>query len=232
MKSGRRSILKALVGLPVVGGVFGSAVSGFHRPIALEDDQDRFMKKSLAINVLRVINTAEHWHLRETGTFAELTSLQESRQVMLFLDGCFKDGGSLLASLSLNKRQFISGWVSSFKFTGRKSGYLAALGAEDEELGAFATDNTGVIFEGIDLVKQVATDARAAQSLLVAASPIGTHGTKAQRVGHFFRKVALGAVPQLWCCGGCCRCNLCCPDPKGSCTTNCGCVPCTWCFTK
>lgn len=234
MGTHRRTLIRSLLSLPLVGAVARLNLFGSALPIALEYDQDRFEKKDLAIKILRLINTAERWHLCKFGRFASLKRLQELEAAVQFLNDTFEGGGSLFSSLRFDRSQFATGWDSRFRLLANDSGYIVALNSAESGLGAFATDARGLIYQGgLKLAADFDSEWPAARSILVDGSTIDFRGTAPQRFGAFFRTIALGAAPQLFCCGGCCRCDLCCKGGGGkdctSCCKNCGCQNCSWC---
>lgn len=248
----RRTVLRALLAIPVVGAVvewFPAAAEAHTRPV-----DPLFAPKMVGVSILRLLNTAEHWYKAEYGRFADLPELLQSPVMakVLSSQGAQKKGfgRTFFAQLDFRGERVHPNWRLAFRVSsdgGRYTFLLESLGHPD--VPSVATDERGVIYRG-GLKRNVA-DASAwlPATGVLAGHPIG-HVPKPEpgKIRAFLQSIAAGLVAPVHadhcpeggcCCGGnCCHdepCDClghCQPAPPGgggvSCT-NCGCVCCVFC---
>jgi hypothetical protein len=182
---GRRGVLGLLMGLSGLaqnrlrGGTVGSPL---YDRLGQECSQ-------LAVSAMRFLNTAEAWHKRRTGQYADWLDLIKSPEV----DRMSKEemtekmgiGRSLLARMSFRQEELIPGWRLQFRLTRPSSerpdpGYLAGLSRVDvmAQRFTFASDEIGVVYGGpmADTVRLSTSEVRAATDLpWVECKPLETH---------------------------------------------------------
>jgi hypothetical protein len=237
---GRRTLVKYVIAIPVVGAVAKQWLFGSDNPFKNEKDPD-YDKKFLAVSIIRMINTAQRHHLTTFGRYADISDLWQSEAAINFLDSPAAEsarmGRSLYSSLRFDKPEIVSDWRFDFKPKPNGQGYTVALSSRSAtDLGAFSSDERAVIYQGTHLAVSPSDWDRLPVAEIVAGAPLGSSNSKQTasggRVASLFKGIAFGpTVAQAACqCNPfpcCCICN-CSSDFVSGCT-NCGCTNCVWC---
>jgi hypothetical protein len=241
---GRRNVLQALAAVPALA-------KSFFAFEALPDDVvDR---RHLARRILRMVNTAEHWHLTEFGSYIGVTELTNSPALTRLRDDPtaekFNIGATLLSEVSLSGPEVFPGWGLRISPVTRNAadadgnGYTAVVReASGEHRYALVSDESGRIYEGsVAWGSAYDSDPRVVHDVLRNATLAddGAEGTL-RRAGRLLKRAAFlnvasqaAHVCAICCpCGpiDCIECDQCC-----SCFTtwssgcwNCGCENCIW----
>lgn len=228
--STRRTIVRNLARMPVVAGIakwslFGSAIWDEE---GLDHD-----KKFLAVRILRLVNTVQARHFEAYGRFTEFAELGKSEPEAKWLDteGAEKKkiGRSLFSTLHFDRREIVPEWSFDYKLKDDSSGYAVVLkDTSGDGLGAFSTDERGLIFEGEPVTAPVSELEWRTADLFVSGKPIESVRYNPRKSDSFLRRIAFGPVSILAdCCGGCCGCH--CESKSIPGCSNCGCLCCTWC---
>jgi hypothetical protein len=154
-----------------------------------------------AVEVLRLLNTAQNWHKAETGKFVDLEELFSSPAMGRIKA---KKWASLIASLNLKDSEVIPGWELQHVTDGNT--YSITIKTVESTTYKFSTNDSGVIDLG---------------------QPIQVKGWVA---GLFFRCTGPFGEPGCCCMYACCNLCHCCLTNNGRCF-NCGCQCCVWCET-
>jgi hypothetical protein len=241
----RRTVVQLLAAFPGVA----RAISAFQQsPGAGLGGRD------LAVQVLRMVNTAEQWHHTEFGSYVDIENLMESPALArLRADGVaegFGIGASLLSQVSLEGTEVLPGWRLDVWLRPEaaqekdSNGYVAAVWDVSGENGyGLASDDSGRIYEGSAASgSSYLGEPRTVQDLLPHGAPLcgGPAGGPVRRaLGGLLEEAAfltLGVQPatiQCCCpCGppGCVNCPVSCSCCSGAGTGgyNCGCGSCAW----
>jgi len=228
----RRSAIKILLSLPVVGGMLRETVFASESTPYGARIQD-----GNVLSVLKFINTAERQHFQKFDEYVHVKDFLQSKPVVDYINSDWAEkwgiGRSLWSNLQLDKTEIVPGWKMEFNLLERRRGYTVTLTSANgrKAVGAYTTDQAGVIFEGranYSNLPVTSSYALSARNLVVGARPIGSD----TRANAFFKTVALGSPLDL-CCFGCCDCDFCCGPGSGGqeCPRNCGCEDCTWCIS-
>lgn len=236
MATSRRTFIKALMGVPVVGYVtnwlFGWA------GVSWSDEERRHEAKFLAVRVIRLLNTAEQRYFDAKGRFGDLAVLWDSLPAKQFLNSKGADsaglGRSFYSTLDFGRREVTPGWGLDFSLKAGASGYLVRMtDISGSKLGAFASDENGTIHEGKAAAGRSLELSRPAAAQLFSAAPIGTttgvRHVSTGALGSLLEIASFGpliAYAECHCSGYPCCCNCGCGCSPG---INCGCVDCTWC---
>jgi hypothetical protein len=237
----RRSAVQALLSMPIVG----RAISAFQlSPGAEQGGRD------LAVQVMRMVNTAEQWHQSEFGGYVGIHDLIESPALARLRGDEVAEkagiGASLLSRVSLEGPEVLPGWglgvwlrpdAAEKKDT---NGYVAAVWESSGENGhGFASDDSGRIYEGSAAWGSVYhAQPRSVQDLLPRATPLGggpAGGPVRRALGGLLKQAMFLTVAfqpaTLFCCCPClpAQCYQC-PATCGCCGSgyNCGCGSCVW----
>lgn len=243
----RRSLMGWAVRLPIFGVLAKWVVVGDNSSSAGTLPPEEDAARSLAIRLLRFINTAQRAQLDATGQFAELGSLWTSAHAEKALDDkrAEKMGISrhLYSSLDLGADEIAPGLRLQFKLGADARCYVAVVECAARTGGtrALATDQDARIFEGASVAALVAGELRSGAEMVSDARPMRI-SAPSRRAGlsKLFRMVAVGPVAlragtvHAGC--GCELENYCCCYLFEDCYThwttgcyNCGCETCIWC---
>lgn len=218
----RRTLLKRLLSLPIVGSIAKLNVFAMESPAATASEEEERKRQFLAVRILRLINTAEAWHFGSLRQYADLETLRKSDALAQLLKSEKAEekgiGRSLYSTLRFDTDDITSGWAFSLRVGERGSSYEATMTDTTEKgMDSFKTDHTGIIRGSKEPLESVSFWQQATQ-----------------RASSFLKSIALGplATPQIGCCcyGGncCCYCPHCISHCFFSCY-NCGCGNCPWC---
>jgi hypothetical protein len=244
----RRNLVRVALRLPVVAGIAQLGLFGLKNPISSEEHQEDKLakeKRFQAVRILRLVNTAEKWHFQRFGKYANLTDLRASEMTKQLLDdeGAEKRGigRSLYSLLEFDNAEIVPGWQFDLRTKEDGSGYVISIDdCSGLGLGAFASDQAGVIHEG----KSVSAPAREewdSASLLVSRKLETPR--RGGRFASLLKAVAFGPVtalaasktccPSFPCtCFGSCESSVPLTGPGGGVNNcyNCGCSGCcVWC---
>jgi len=241
---GRRTVLQMLAGIPLLG----RGISAFQS--LPEDEVDR---RNLAVQVLRMVNTAELWHKLEFGSYVDLTQLMTSPALKKLRSDPKAEranmGATLLSEVFLDAPEVFPGWELCLwprtldAADGGGNAYTAVVReTSGESRYAFASDDSGRIYEGSAAWGSVYySEPRNVQDLLHSAMPMGSgpEGAPPMRraLGWLMKQAAFLNVATLGllCCCPCgpTLCAWC--DTSCSCSSsgfgncfNCGCGECPW----
>ena len=231
----RRSFLKALSGVPVIGAItkwylFGDAT--------VDKTSPAYAERLRGVSILRLLNTAQARHLHKFGGYTNLPDLAKDGSIEEVIAAPKAEasgyGRTFFSTLKLGERQVLPGWVLAHRV--KNGAYTALLNGSATGGNSFATDQTGLILEGSP--RSLASDG-AWQSAreVIAGWPLGTNGaiSKPSKVESLLKTFALGPETvdaDANCCpDGCCCDNLLCNCHvfylQGD--FACGCDSCVWC---
>lgn len=250
----RRSFLAVLGTLPVISDwmrVFGST-NVKSRPKVSTDE--KWQARFLAVETLRMINTAEKWHFGDTKEYISLEHLHESKAYKKLMEvGRFKN---VISKLPADGRLDLPGYDTFLETTADRSKYVARVSMSGPfGTFAFASDEIGAIYEGkpLDLSASAKGDIDAligdkyhmGQPPTTEQSGIGPFAMiSPTRIFNFLLASLPPANEDCVCCTcefpcpclRICSClNTCpdnCPDGESYCCYNCGCLgcySCIWC---
>jgi len=230
-ETNRRAVVRNLLRIPVIAGIAKLGLFGSGASVGMEEETDDD-KKFLGVRILRLINTAQLRHFEAYGHFAEFAELGQSEPVAKWLDTeraeKAKIGRSLFSTLHFDSNEIVPAWKFEYKLKDDRRGYSVVL--KDNlggGLGAFSTDQRGVIFEGEPVTAPVSELEWQSPDLLVSGKPIESGPHNPGKHVSFFRRIAFGPISVLAdCCGGCCPGCSCFNEPQ---CQNCGCTCCIWC---
>jgi hypothetical protein len=154
-------------------------------------------------------------------------------------------GASLHARFHFDKPEIVPGWRLSLGPAADWLGYVALVtpAGRSDSMPAYASDERGVIFQGMALDGGIGTSITTARETVGSAGPItaqtGQTETPPRRLRSVIQNFALGPAPNFFCigcqacrgefsccCGDCCSCQ---DGPVDSLCYNCGCPSCVWC---
>lgn len=211
----RREFFQKLLAIPLIFYPFRRAFADDHL------SKEKWQHQYLAIRILRLLNTLEHWYSLENRYFLALAELPDSlASAELTRNKRAEDAGigkSLYQQLQLGEEEIVKGWKLQFALAEDGLGYLATITDTSElNVAGFSTSEKGVILRNERLGE--ATKDPPSES----------------RIRRFFEGVA--GVVRPTACVFCweefpCRCGLCCSCQQmgGELCLNCGCPQCVWC---
>jgi hypothetical protein len=237
MQIQRRNIFKSLVALPITIATFAKEALGESRGADFE-------RQSLAVNLLRFVNTSQWKFRKDTQRYAGLSELVASESMVAIRQkyGKQKQIGPIMEMFTLESNQAVPGWLLDFKISDDGLSYVAvARDATGTAVGTFATDQEGVIYQTqSDLASPLKEGIWSAKLAIPDPAPLRGDKSKNQLVAFFFM------CCDFWDCCGCCHCSqfeyccdLCCGGcllgnnclaiPCCCCCANTGCDDCSWC---
>lgn len=236
--TGKRSFVKAVLALPIIASI--AKVCLFADDVPGDSHSPEFLQKFLAVRILRLLNTAERWHFEANGRYVDVRELCTSEAMDRLLHNAKIDkGGSgrtLYSTLKFENSEVVPGWKFELRIAEDGQSYLATLrDVSGRSLGAFASDQIGVIHEGESLDTRASSGQAlaAAETVVIARMAPATNG-HFRRVGLMLKALAFGPSVAY---AGCCTEYSC--DPCGCCEAhggpgcyNCGCSGCPWSCCK
>jgi hypothetical protein len=228
----RRSFMKGIVGLPIVGGI----AKWYLFSDSTASDPPEAIERKRGISILRLFTTAQERYRHRFGHYTDLSILSTKgliQEVAAIRQAEYRGfGHTLLSSLSLDRPEVSPGWNFASRTNESASAYVFLLTSSIAGVNSLASDDRAVIYEGQPrhhLVEYVpAVD-------LISGGPLGTQArkTKPSRLESLLKGFALGpetvhADPNG--CNGCCTSDGCfCTPWWNSNTFYCGCTNCQWC---
>jgi hypothetical protein len=230
----RRSVLKALSGLPILGGVakwylFGDPSPNPNSPEAAE--------RMRGLGLIRLVSTAQSKYFLKHRHYGDMSDLVEGGFVAevskLISPEKIGFGGSTAATLRFDREQVAPGWNLSPRLNPDRSSYAFLITSSARGVNSFSSDEGGIIYEGSPRPSSPVAWLRASQ--LIDGAPIGTPPKERQvsRFGSIIRGLALGpetvhADPNG--CNNCCVSSWCfCSPISNQNTIYCGCPNCQYC---
>jgi len=217
--------------LPVVAvftesRLFGQSVS---------EENERYESKFLAVRILRLINTIQLRHFEALGHYADLAELKTSESTERWLNNKKAEktglGRSLYSVLHFERKEIVPGWEFEIVLRDDRRSYVVTMkDSSGKGLGAFSTDQEGIIYEGTSLAAVNSDEVWQSAQLIIAGKPIETHDNRG--LASLLKTIAFGPVPaQRGCCTMYpCQCfGSCQSGSTGGLCTNCGCPCCVWC---
>lgn len=127
MQPTRRSFFKKLGCLPLVAALHPARLLGDSAALGEESVQ----RQRLAVQVLRLINTAELWHSLDYGNYLDIKELKDS-QAISKLHGSEKAekirlGRSLIDALAFEEKEIVPGWELDQHLSEDREGYVITL---------------------------------------------------------------------------------------------------------
>lgn len=251
MSIDRRSVIRGILGVPVLGGVAAALGHASPRHGGGHDERISAERAALlhAAAVLRLINTGQHKHRFAVGTFTTLDELSVSPALREWLSDPKSEqvnlGATLYSSINLRSPQITHGWNSRFRLSKDAHRYAITLFDQNDRSRALSTDEGGLVWEGRPRTGPQNDEWTTAPRLLEGARPVGNSPRPAppKLVSWASALAALLVVPLQadhcseggCCCGGeCCHDAGCgclgpCADVSGPHCHNCGCECCIWC---
>jgi hypothetical protein len=239
---GRRTVLQMLASFPGVA----RAISAFQPSPGPEQGG-----RDLAVQVMRMVKTAERWHQSEFGDYVGMHDLVRSPALArLSADRVAEEAGigaSLLSRVSLEDPEVFPGWGLGVWLRrgaadrGAGNGYVAAVWENSGESGhGFASDDSGGIYQGSTAWGGLyLSEPRSVRDLLPHGTPLGggpAGGPVRRGLGGLLGQAAfltLGVQPAtIYCACPCAPAVIySCPQSCSCCGAgkyNCGCASCTW----
>jgi hypothetical protein len=237
----RRSVLGVLVSLPVVGlltkvRLFGWRSDTHSATSTISSQQQKY----LAVRILRLVNTVERQYFAKHGSYADPSRVFQDRTAHEWMESAKAKkaglGSDFYSTLQFDADEVSPDWNMKFALKANGSGYLVAIRSmHEEELGAFATDENAVIYEGNTLVASELEPNWMTPGDLVSGDPIDSpsHAAPVGRLAAVLKGFAFtpavveaqsGGCQQYPCCSACS-----CEGAWISGCTNCGCCGCIWC---
>jgi hypothetical protein len=232
----RRKLVKALATTPFWGPAL---------PIGQESGQSQSTASphSMAVNVMRLVNTIQHTHQIQEGKYLARWDLPTWPFTALFLQRNRKFpqaeeygmGDDFYSALNLAADEVIPGWDLTLHTSPKKDAYLVVLshkiGGSPLVVDVVASDEAGVIYEGnLPPVQGPATISGLPVSyapiteVLAGLSPLGTPLKSDSRLGNLLRRVAFSSMRGGQ-GGGDCGCPCC---GTAQCSSQCYCWNCGW----
>jgi hypothetical protein len=189
MQHMRRSVLKGLVGLPILAGLAEWFTSDHGHPGHTHEPEQtaEYKRRFEAVEVLRLVNTAERIHLEATGTYVPLLDLDALERVRAWLDATRREAiGSrraLFTRLDRSGRgEIVAGWTHHFELADDRKQYTIWLrdGTADG-LRSFASDETGVIREGDLVAAGIDSGTWRSAADVLSGAPIGGRHAPVER---------------------------------------------------
>jgi hypothetical protein len=226
----RRGLLKFLASTPalfVVGAkpLFATSQNAATNPAKLP-----------AVQVLRFLNTAQHWHKNIMQSYALSTELAASPAVRELGESDEAEGRGMGASyiklLNFSSKEILPGWLWDLRVSQDRSGYVLTVQSATDPATAFSTTNEGLIFEGKPI-------ANIGSEIPLDAKPLPA--TNLSGVNALSRRLASMTLLMFDCRWyQCSQCTdyPCCTDCTCQCGSigiagvkcwNCGCDSCRWC---
>jgi hypothetical protein len=242
----RRALLGRLLALPAAVTAMTKASFGQVTNAPIQDPN--YEHKFLAVNVLRLINTAEAWHNRDNGFYADMNQLVASsviEQIRARLKSNENLGDSLQSHVRFLEKEIVPGWALAFKVSDDRKGYVADLTDVSGKVRCnFSSNERGVIYQNLPL-DSLATPT-GVQASTEREKPVSWEATlnSPKSFGSSFRNALKGIVPLPFliclckvctdfpvCCSPCCNsCSTVCGIGFGcACCVNAGCQSCPWC---
>lgn len=254
----RRSFLTLLGTLPVVSDwmrILGSTSAKSTVQKVARDEA--WEAKFLAVETLRLINTAEKWHFLATNAHISLEDLHQSESYKKLVENSGKSRFKRVVSkFPSDGRVELPGYDIFVQPNADRSRYLARVLMNGPKYTfAFASDEAGEIYEGVPVGHPSPAAANEGiDSLISDRHPMGWRPKTEAKSGALFAAISMPRILDLLstllqggdkdgchCCGctypcSCnpfCSCSSICPDCSGGtyCCFNCGCSSCgcTWC---
>ncbi len=246
--SDRRTFIASLSATPLVRK-WREALS---TPQAAENDPN-YRARSVAVELLRLLNTAEKWHFGIASRHVPLRELPGSEGFKKLNSSTVIERFRGVAEMLSPAASFsIPGYNTWLEVSPDGSRYSAVVGRKDSEFDfAFATDEGGLIYEGRPLSSSLPARFTTADKLIQDGLVIGEKRETglqgwsrlfATIFGSRFVNLMAVPVPQLNGCACCytyptpcgngCACNSTCPSnctDGDYCCVNIGCSGCIWC---
>lgn len=226
----RRTAVKSLLGVPLAAAV---AKYPLYASVIPPDAGSDYERKFLAVRILRLVNSVQLFHLDSQGHYSNLSELGKLESADRWLDSKGAEeariGRLLYSKLHLGEDEIVPGWKIKYRLRNDKPLYSVVLkDISAEHLGAFATDQSGVIYEGTHIGTDVSDVDWQPADALILGSPIEAGHGKQGKYTALLHKVAFG--PTEPCCGGCCPgCSCFGPNQGVPGCRDCGCPCCVWC---
>ena len=237
--STRRSVVKRLLALPLVGAIAKLNVFAAEDPArGLAGANEPQHPTDLAVYAIRFFNTAQLWYKGEHNHYASVEELLQSDSVKkLKSDKKAEEmgiGTSLIARIVDGNKLSVPGWKTRFVLSSDALAYkIELIDDSGRGLSTLSSDEKGVIYDSTETSSSPSGEANSAAGAISSMSDVGGHQNIMASFTAFVRTLAFGAVPAPQ--GGChgkppCFCAGSCqggPIP-GQCY-NCGCLSCVWC---
>lgn len=244
----RRSFLAVLAGLPVVAS-WREALFPQQAPPPRDPE---WKSKYLAVQFLRIINTAQLWNRHSQGYYVPKSEFLkcsgfEALKNQIRPNGVpFPDAWPHVRDLSVNDDLTVPGWDFALEASSDRLKYVAVITQKsDEKRFAFANDDGGIIYQG-ERLEASSSEELSAESAVRDPRPLGESSKSVGEAGFglFASISALGLLnwllppcPSAWCkcCGDfpcicSCPCLSQCPAGcSGPGCYHCGCQSCLWC---
>ena len=231
----RRSFIKALASVPVIGGLgrfylFG-ADSGARETVQSGENLR-------SINILRLLTTAQLRHWGKHGTYGSLSELSNGGFIDEVADNSYAEkkgfGRSLFSALRFQTAEVIPGWSLSHRLDKDALAFTTLIDGSANGFKSFAIDQGGVIFHGKSR-QLTSTGIWQRASDVIVGEALGTRAPKKQpsALESLLKGFALGpetvyadpnCCPDGCCCNSSCSCGDFNPQAYA-----CGCDSCPWC---
>lgn len=233
----RRKLVKALATTPF----WGPTLSFGQEP---GESQSTASPHSMAVNVIRLLNTIQHTHKIQEGKYLARWDLPTWHFTGMFLQRNHKFpqaeeygmGDDFYSALNLAADEVIPGWELGLHTSAEQDAYLVALSHKIDGsslvVDVVASDEAGVIYEGNlnpvqgppNISCLPATYAPLTEAF-AGLSPLGTPQKSNSSLGNLLRRVAFSSIQGGPPPSGDCGCPCC---GTAQCSSQCYCWNCGW----